>query len=417
LQFFLVDSVPVTNKIKYTSVSVTPDVTATSGTEGVIKANLTASKSLGFIDTQIEDEYIEMDPIYAPVAPDEPDYEESIPAFIQSNDNKKSHIPPPLPVPYCEKIKENGNLPPKGRVLMRTKSLEDLLSNPPIKASGPQAQHQENECSTKLIGTSQSTYYDTSKNAPNNKQECRPNSPPPLAKKPEPAKKTKKPYNLFKIVSSSAASNEKMEHVISHPIVTQTTNPAIDLSNPPSCIPSSLSNNAAKGPRSYIAIEDYESQAPGCLSFKMGDKCVLLRQAGGGWWLVNIGGIEGWTPGEFWEEDKRSTSVTIAPPSVPPTKPRSLTNVNVVSSNNRLQHSQSVDVELKASQNKSRALPSIPKSNDGQAHKLEHASSAGEVREVKLASYPPPPPPRKPHQLKNDYSLLEEASVTLLGEY
>ena len=41
-----------------------------------VRAVLTNSKSLGFIDTsQInahEEEYIEMDPVYAPVAPDEP---------------------------------------------------------------------------------------------------------------------------------------------------------------------------------------------------------------------------------------------------------------------------------------------------------------------------------------------------------
>ena len=38
-----------------------------------VKAILTNSKSLGFIDTSpFEEEYIEMDPIYAPVAPDEP---------------------------------------------------------------------------------------------------------------------------------------------------------------------------------------------------------------------------------------------------------------------------------------------------------------------------------------------------------
>ena len=45
-----------------------------------IKAILTPSKSLGFIDTSKvglpEEEYIEMDPIYAPVAPDEPHTEE-----------------------------------------------------------------------------------------------------------------------------------------------------------------------------------------------------------------------------------------------------------------------------------------------------------------------------------------------------
>lgn len=70
---------------------------------------------------------------------------------------------------------------------------------------------------------------------------------------------------------------------------------------PPSCPPPSASKNS----RSYTAIEDYTSQADGCLSFSAGERCLLIKQSSGGWWYVNINGKEGWTPGEFWEEEKR----------------------------------------------------------------------------------------------------------------
>lgn len=53
----------------------------------------------------------------------------------------------------------------------------------------------------------------------------------------------------------------------------------------------------------YVALSNYQSQMAGCLSFKAGDKCVLLRKTQDGWWLVNIGGREGWTPEGCWKEE------------------------------------------------------------------------------------------------------------------
>ena len=32
---------------------------------------------------------------------------------------------------------------------------------------------------------------------------------------------------------------------------------------------------------------------------------MLLRKTQDGWWLVNIGGREGWTPEGFWKEETR----------------------------------------------------------------------------------------------------------------
>ena len=55
--------------------------------------------------------------------------------------------------------------------------------------------------------------------------------------------------------------------------------------------------------KTYVAMSDYQSQDDGCLSFQAGDKCVLLRKTKDGWWLVNIGGREGWTPEGFWKEE------------------------------------------------------------------------------------------------------------------
>ena len=50
----------------------------------------------------------------------------------------------------------------------------------------------------------------------------------------------------------------------------------------------------------YTAVESYVAQSDICLGFNAGDCCVLLRKTDQKWWLVNIGGTEGWVPGSFW---------------------------------------------------------------------------------------------------------------------
>lgn len=57
--------------------------------------------------------------------------------------------------------------------------------------------------------------------------------------------------------------------------------------------------------KTYVALSSYTSQAAGCISFSTGDKCVLVQKTKDGWWLVNIGGGEGWTPAEYWQEEIR----------------------------------------------------------------------------------------------------------------
>lgn len=65
------------------------------------------------------------------------------------------------------------------------------------------------------------------------------------------------------------------------------------------------SNEGVFVAKTYVAVTDYIGEAEGSLEFKVGDKCVLVQQAGNGWWLVNIGGKEGWTPATYWEEQER----------------------------------------------------------------------------------------------------------------
>ena len=68
--------------------------------------------------------------------------------------------------------------------------------------------------------------------------------------------------------------------------------------------------------KTYVAMSDYQSQDDGCLSFQAGDKCVLLRKTNDGWWLVNIGGREGWTPEGFWKEEAWVSHVVCTPHSI-----------------------------------------------------------------------------------------------------
>ena len=197
---------------------------------------------------------------------------------------------PPLPVPYNKAYQEESSDIPKVNILKRTKSLEDLLAKNGPDAS-PLNQKKSDGVKKPLLPSgskpSPSNGYDHIKPLPNPK----PTSASP--KKPEPAKK--KPYHKFKL----GGGDSKPEPVISAPVLVESTK-EIPTPPPPSLPPPS----ASKMSRTYTAIEDYISQTDGCLSFSAGEKCVLVKQSGG-WWYVNINGKEGWTPGEFWEEEKR----------------------------------------------------------------------------------------------------------------
>ena len=62
-------------------------------------------------------------------------------------------------------------------------------------------------------------------------------------------------------------------------------------------------------PRVFVAHCDYTSQTEGCLSFSKGDKCVLVKNTPGGWWMVTINGKEGWTPSDYWDEELKVKGV------------------------------------------------------------------------------------------------------------
>ena len=122
-------------------------------------------------------------------------------------------------------------------------------------------------------------------------------------KKPEPAKK--KLYHKVTVNPTPPESRKIHSPPVTSPPHNSNFSKDMNDGLPP---PPSLPPPQSKGsflPKTYTAIEDYGSQAPGCISFNAGDRCILVRQSAGGWWYVNIGGREGWTPGDFWQVDQR----------------------------------------------------------------------------------------------------------------
>ena len=67
----------------------------------------------------------------------------------------------------------------------------------------------------------------------------------------------------------------------------------------------------AGGARVFVAHCDYTSQTEGCLSFSKGDRCALVKNTPGGWWMVSINGKEGWTPSDYWDEDVKVGGVCV----------------------------------------------------------------------------------------------------------
>jgi len=61
--------------------------------------------------------------------------------------------------------------------------------------------------------------------------------------------------------------------------------------------------------QTYVAVASYTAQTDICLSFNVGDHCVLLKTTNERWWLVNIGGTEGWVPGTFWDASMKVSKV------------------------------------------------------------------------------------------------------------
>ena len=60
----------------------------------------------------------------------------------------------------------------------------------------------------------------------------------------------------------------------------------------------------------YVALCDYRTMAPGCLSFSEGDKAQLMQVKGQGWWKVKMNNDNGWVPASYFEKEVRSDLVT-----------------------------------------------------------------------------------------------------------
>lgn len=116
---------------------------------------------------------------------------------------------------------------------------------------------------------------------------------------------TQAPHHVLQ--SSTPPSGASPEH----PSITHTTSVPI-----PSASQQTQSANKSVHLKTYVALSDYQSDIAGCLSFQAGDKCVLLRKTLDGWWLVNIGGREGWTPEGFWKEEAWVSTAHMECPSI-----------------------------------------------------------------------------------------------------
>lgn len=214
----------------------------------------------------------------------------------------KPAVPAPFkPKPSDSKNGESGSsgkVVPQGRVLERTKSLEDLLS-------GDNARRKNNSSpkpsSEEPVIVKKHNDYDHLDISNQSTSFSNPSSPSNI-KKSDLSFGRKQHHKAM--LSNSPSSPAEFRKINSPP-----TNDFTDGgSAPPLPQPNFSPSHHSKGsfiPKTYLAIESYESQAPGCLSFNAGDKCSLIRQSNGGWWYVNIGGVEGWTPGEFWQENSR----------------------------------------------------------------------------------------------------------------
>ncbi|XP_013417761.1 SH3 and PX domain-containing protein 2A isoform X4 [Lingula anatina] len=66
---------------------------------------------------------------------------------------------------------------------------------------------------------------------------------------------------------------------------------------------------------SLVALADYDSRHESVLSFHAGDYALLLGKDPKGWWHVNLGGLDGWVPGDYWREAPQAEKTTSPKPS------------------------------------------------------------------------------------------------------
>lgn len=51
----------------------------------------------------------------------------------------------------------------------------------------------------------------------------------------------------------------------------------------------------------YFATEDFTTNNSKCICVRKGEVGQLLEVQSAGWWKMNVEGVLGWTPGEFWD--------------------------------------------------------------------------------------------------------------------
>lgn len=67
----------------------------------------------------------------------------------------------------------------------------------------------------------------------------------------------------------------------------------------------------------YFAREDFTTKNSNCISVRKGEVGQLLAVQSLGWWKMNVEGVVGWTPGDFWEllQDEEETLNEMPPKS------------------------------------------------------------------------------------------------------
>ena len=51
----------------------------------------------------------------------------------------------------------------------------------------------------------------------------------------------------------------------------------------------------------YFSREDFTTNNSKCISIRKGEVAQLLEVQPSGWWKMNVEGVVGWTPGDFWD--------------------------------------------------------------------------------------------------------------------
>lgn len=222
------------------------------------------------------------------------------------------NVTPKKPAPYhtrkfpTKQQSDNQIVPSRSAVLAKTKSLEDLLSEMQEKQQGSSPVMQRKGKGFLQLGRN---IPSASNSGADQTDGGSPSASNQVTKKPEAARKVagKNPYHRLNVVGRPASPDLQSKSASNYPNHSPQHN---HYTSRPIDSPGGNRSPSHSIAKTYIAIADYKSQADGCLSFNEGDRCVLVSSAGE-WWLVNIGGREGWTPAEFWQEQRVSMILNV----------------------------------------------------------------------------------------------------------